>query len=76
MIDYWIQDNENVNPMAVCHQQWFSQKNTTFARHQMSVYYQQVVHPNSVTMSNENLPNVYLEVDDVRREPTQCKSNL
>jgi hypothetical protein len=32
LIDYLILDNEKVNPMLMCNQQWFSQKNTTVAR--------------------------------------------
>jgi hypothetical protein len=76
LLDYWIQDNENVNPILVYHQQCFSQANTPFARHPMSMHYQQVVHQKCLLMSAENLPNVYLTVDNVRGEPTQCKSNL
>jgi hypothetical protein len=32
LIDYFILDNEKVNPMLLCNQQWFSQKNTTVTR--------------------------------------------
>jgi hypothetical protein len=32
LIDYLILDNETVNPMLMCNQQWFSQKNTTVTR--------------------------------------------
>jgi hypothetical protein len=32
LIDYLIIDNEKVNPMLLCNQQWFSQKNTTVTR--------------------------------------------
>jgi hypothetical protein len=32
LIDYLILDNEKVNPMLMCNQQWFSQKNTTVTR--------------------------------------------
>jgi hypothetical protein len=32
LIDYLILDNEKVNPMLLCNQQWFSQKNTTVTR--------------------------------------------
>jgi hypothetical protein len=32
LIDYLILDNETVNPMLLCNQQWFSQKNTTVTR--------------------------------------------
>jgi hypothetical protein len=39
----------------------------------MYLEYQHVVHPKSLTMSNEKVPNVYLAVDEIKREPTQCK---
>jgi predicted SAM-dependent methyltransferase len=32
LIDYLILDNEKVNPMLLCNQQWFSQKSTTITR--------------------------------------------
>jgi hypothetical protein len=32
LIDYLILDNEKVNPMLLCNQQWFIQKNTTVTR--------------------------------------------
>jgi hypothetical protein len=32
LIDYLILDNEKVNPMLLCNQQWYSQKNTTVTR--------------------------------------------
>jgi hypothetical protein len=32
LIDYLILDNETVNPMLLCNQQWFSQKNITVTR--------------------------------------------
>jgi hypothetical protein len=32
LIDYLMLDNETVNPMLLCNQQWFSQKNTTVTR--------------------------------------------
>jgi hypothetical protein len=35
--------------------------------------YQHVVHPKSLRMSNEKVPNVYLAVDEFNRERTQYK---
>jgi hypothetical protein len=32
LIDYLIVDNEKVNPLLLCNQQRFSQKNTTITR--------------------------------------------
>jgi hypothetical protein len=32
LLDYLILDNEKINPMLLCNQQWFSQKNTTVTR--------------------------------------------
>jgi hypothetical protein len=39
----------------------------------MYLEYQHVIHPKSLRMSNEKVPNVYIAVDEIKREPNQCK---
>jgi hypothetical protein len=69
LIDYLILDNEKVNPMLMCNQQWFSQKNTTVTRTPNAGVSSTGSSPKSLTMSEQNLPNVNMTVDDVRSEP-------
>jgi hypothetical protein len=69
LIDYLILDNETVNPMLMCNQQWFSQKNTTVSRTPNGGVQSAGSSPKSLTMSEKNLPNVNLTVD------IQCKSD-
>jgi hypothetical protein len=40
----------------------------------MYLEYQHIFHPKSLTMSNEKVPNVYLMVDKIMREPTHVNT--
>jgi hypothetical protein len=64
LIDYLILDNEKINPMLLCNQQWFIQKNTTVTRTPNGGMLSAGSSPKLLAMSEQNLPNVNLTVDE------------
>jgi hypothetical protein len=64
LIDYLILDNEKVNPMLFCNQQWFIQKNITITRTPTVGVLSAGSLPKSLTMSEQNLPNANLTVHE------------